>query len=58
MLKAKEWRPNLHAHLIFDWTEKSGISIKLNRSDMKVRKETVIEAVKSVSESVKSLLDI
>lgn len=33
--KAKEWKPNLHAHLVFDWTDhNTGKSIKLNRNDM------------------------
>lgn len=31
----KEWKPNLHAHIVFDWTDHStGKSIKLNRQDM------------------------
>lgn len=31
----KEWKPNLHAHIVFDWTDhNSGKSIKLNRQDM------------------------
>lgn len=34
-LKSGEWKPNLHAHLVFDWTdEKTGKSIKLNKADM------------------------
>lgn len=32
--KAKDWKPNLHAHMVFDWTDKGGRSIKLNRQDM------------------------
>lgn len=32
--KAKEWKPNLHAHIVFDWTDEKGKSIKLNRADM------------------------
>ena len=28
------WKPNLHAHLVFDWTQDNGKSIKLNRKDM------------------------
>ena len=32
---AKEWKPNLHAHIVFDWTNhETGKSIKLNRADM------------------------
>lgn len=31
----KEWKPNLHAHIVFDWTNhETGKSIKLNRQDM------------------------
>lgn len=31
----KEWKPNLHAHIVFDWTNhKTGKSIKLNRQDL------------------------
>lgn len=33
--QSKEWKPNLHAHILFDWTDHStGKSIKLNRQDM------------------------
>lgn len=27
---SKEWTPNLHAHIVFDWTEENGKSVKLN----------------------------
>ena len=30
----KDWKPNLHAHLLFDWTDTQGKSIKLKRQDM------------------------
>lgn len=33
-MKAKDWKPNLHAHMIFDWTDEKGKSLKLNRQDM------------------------
>ena len=30
-----EWKPNLHAHMVFDWTDHAtGKSIKMNRDDM------------------------
>lgn len=33
--KSKDWKPNLHAHLVFDWTDQeTGKSIKLNRNRM------------------------
>ena len=28
-----EWKPNLHAHLVIDWTDSSGKSIKTKRQD-------------------------
>lgn len=32
---SKEWKPNLHAHLVFDWTDhNTGKSVKLNRQKM------------------------
>lgn len=32
---SKEWKPNLHAHLVFDWTNhETGKSVKLNRQKM------------------------
>lgn len=33
--KSKDWKPNLHAHLVFDWTNhETGKSVKLNRQKM------------------------
>ncbi len=33
--KASEWKPNLHAHLVFDWTDSTtGKTLKLKRQDM------------------------
>lgn len=33
--KSKDWKPNLHAHLVFDWTDhNTGKSVKLNRQKM------------------------
>lgn len=33
--KSKDWKPNLHAHLVFDWIDHStGKSVKLNRQKM------------------------
>ncbi len=31
---AKEWKPNLHAHFVFDWSDDKGKTLKLNRQDM------------------------
>lgn len=32
--KPGEWKPNLHAHLIFNWTDDTGKSFKLKKQDM------------------------
>ena len=29
-----EWKPNLHAHMVFDFTDQKGKSLKLGRNDM------------------------
>lgn len=29
-----EWKPNLHAHVVFDWTQANGKTCKLNKQDM------------------------
>ncbi len=37
-----EWKPNLHAHIVFDWTDKTtGKSLKLSRQDM-VEMQTIL----------------
>ena len=33
-MEDKEWKPNLHAHMVFDWTDDNGKSLKLNKQDM------------------------
>jgi predicted nucleic acid-binding Zn-ribbon protein len=38
---AQEWKPNLHAHVVFDWTKENGKSIKLDRQDMS-RMQTIL----------------
>ena len=30
----KEWKPNFHAHMVFNWTDDKGKSLKLNKQDM------------------------
>lgn len=42
--KSKDWKPNLHAHLVFDWTDETGKSIKLNRNRM-VEMQTITAEV-------------
>ena len=29
-----EWKENLHAHIVYDWTDEKGKTVKLNRYDM------------------------
>ena len=29
-----QWKPNLHGHLVFDWTDEKGKSIRLKRDDL------------------------
>ena len=33
-MNAREWTPNLHAHVVFDWTQPNGKSVRLSRDDM------------------------
>lgn len=33
-MNAREWTPNLHAHVVFDWTRPDGKSVRLSRNDM------------------------
>jgi hypothetical protein len=38
----KKWKPNYHAHMVFDWTDhQTGKSIKLNKQDM-VKVQSVV----------------
>jgi hypothetical protein len=49
-----EWKPNLHAHLVFDWTNKeTGKSLKLNRQDM-VEMQTITAEVLQMDRGVSS----
>lgn len=40
-----QWRPNLHAHLIFDWTNDQGKSLSLKAHDMARMQTIVAEAL-------------
>lgn len=33
-MHAREWKPNLHAHIVWNWTDEQGVTRKLNRFDM------------------------
>ena len=40
-----KWQPNLHAHMVFDWTNANGKTIKLNRKDMSVMQTLCAETL-------------
>lgn len=43
----REWKPNHHAHMVFDWTNhQTGKSIKLNREDMSRFQDVVAQELK------------
>ena len=44
--KSKEWKENLHAHIVYDWTNEKGKSIKLNRQDMAEMQTILAESLK------------
>lgn len=41
----KNWKTNLHAHMVFDWTDEKGKSIKLNRNRMSEMQDLVSEVL-------------
>jgi hypothetical protein len=55
----KDWKPNLHAHLVFDWQNKeTGRSIKLSKEDLSEMQTMVANDLgmeRGVSSSVKHL---
>lgn len=42
---SKEWKENLHAHIVYDWTDEKGKSIKLNKFDMIEMQTMVAESL-------------
>lgn len=52
-MHSKEWKSNLHAHLVFDWTDEKGKTIKLNRADM-VAMQTLTAEVLGMDRGVAS----
>lgn len=42
---AKEWKPNLHAHMLFDWTQDNGKSLNLKRNSMSELQTLVAETL-------------
>lgn len=52
--QVEEWKPNLHAHLVFDWTnQETGKSLKLNRQDM-VEMQTITAEILQMDRGVSS----
>lgn len=52
--KKKDWKANLHAHIVFDWTNHStGKSIKINRLDM-ARMQTLLAETLGMDRGVSS----
>jgi ribosomal protein L28 len=43
--EAKVWKPNLHAHMVFDWTDQNGKSLKLKRDDMSKMQDIVADTL-------------
>lgn len=44
--ETKEWKPNYHAHMVFDWTDHAtGKSIKMSRDDMAELQTIVAESL-------------
>jgi hypothetical protein len=55
----REWKPNLHAHMVFDWQNKeTGRSIKLSKEDLSEMQTIVADELgmeRGISSSVKHL---
>ncbi|WP_286471617.1 hypothetical protein, partial [Parabacteroides goldsteinii] len=51
--KPGEWKPNLHAHMIFDWTDDSGKSLKLKKQDL-AEMQTVLAECLNMERGVSS----
>lgn len=41
----QHWAPNLHAHMIFDWTDEKGKSLKLDRKQMSLIQDIISETL-------------
>lgn len=48
-----EWKPNLHAHMIFDWTDDTGKSLKLKKQDL-AEMQTMLAECLSMERGVSS----
>lgn len=51
--KPGDWKPNLHAHMIFDWTDDSGKSLKLKKQDL-AEMQTVLAECLNMERGVSS----
>lgn len=52
-MRSKEWKPNLHAHIVWRWTDENGITLKLNRYDM-VKMQTLLAKTLGMERGVAS----
>lgn len=52
-MHAKEWTPNLHAHIVWRWTDDNGVTRKLNRFDM-VEMQTLLADTLGMERGVSS----
>lgn len=53
-IETKEWKPNYHAHMVFDWTDqKTGKNLKLSREDMS-EMQTIVADSLGLERGVKS----
>lgn len=44
-IKSKEWKQNLHAHLVFDWTDENGKTLKLHSQNMSEVQDIIAETL-------------
>lgn len=44
--KSKTWKQNLHAHMVFDWTDEQGKTLKLNMHDMSKFQDIVADTLR------------
>lgn len=52
-MHAKEWTPNLHAHIVWRWTDEQGVTRKLGRHDM-VEMQTLLAETLGMARGVSS----
>lgn len=52
-MHAKQWTPNLHAHIVWRWTDEQGVTRKLGRKDM-VEMQTLLAETLGMDRGVSS----